>query len=84
MGKGKIVEYVHHGSAVKVQAHLAGEHRKHCLCWQGCVKFKPGDNDNCPRAMLLFAVCKAFSMVTPVWECPEYEAAQVTAVYSNG
>ena len=27
----------------------------------------------CPRAAILYAVCRVFGMVTPVWECPEFK-----------
>ena len=27
----------------------------------------------CPRAVILYAFCRAFGMVTPVWECPVFE-----------
>jgi len=70
--KAKIVEYEHHGKTVKVQAKLKGKHREHCLCWQGCKKFDPSGKNNCPRAAQLYAFCRNFNMVTPVWECAEY------------
>jgi len=63
--------YLHHDGYVVVQKHLKGKHREHCLCWQGCNKFKPG-KDNCRKSNLLFAFCQAFNMTTPVWECPDY------------
>ena len=63
----KVIEYEHHGSIVAVQEHLKGKHREHCLCFQGCGNFKPGTEDNCRRAALLFAFCRAFDMTTPVF-----------------
>ena len=69
-----IVEYKHHGAKVKVQSALRGQHREHCLCWQDCKKFKPGTEEHCKKAALLYAFCRAFNMVTPVWECPDYES----------
>jgi hypothetical protein len=70
----EIVKYTHHGREVSVQSHLIGRHAEHCLCWQNCAKFKPDDPDNnCPTANFLFAFCKLQDMVTPVWECPNYE-----------
>lgn len=29
--------------------------------------------EQCPRATILFAFCRAFGMTTPVFECPEHE-----------
>jgi len=69
----KIIEYNHHGTDVKVQEHLKGKHREHCLCFQGCKKFKPGTDDNCKRAQHLFTFCVLLNMTTPVWECPDYD-----------
>ena len=57
---------------VWVRASHKGLHREHCLCFE-CGKFSPGlPEQNCPRANLLFAVCIALDMTTPVWECPTF------------
>ena len=73
MDKKKIIEYNHHGTNVKVQEHLKGKHRDHCLCWQNCKHFKAKEPEkNCEIARLLYAACIAFNIVTPVWECPNY------------
>ena len=73
---GKIYEvYEHHGTRVWVRKDLKGKHRDHCLCFDGCSKFKPGTTDNCKRAALLYALCVALDMTTPVFECPEYDGA---------
>jgi len=67
------VRYKHHGQVVWVNKALRGQHRKHCLC-HSCEKFKPRDREkNCKIANLLFALDCAFDLVTPVWECPEFE-----------
>ena len=55
---------------VWVRSELKGKHREHCLCWS-CKKCKPGEPDHCKKAALLYAFCRAFGMVTPVWECPD-------------
>lgn len=68
-----IVFHTHHGTTVAVQAHLNGKHKQHCLCYQGCMKFKPGTPENCPIAQATFENCVKFDIVTPVWECPSYE-----------
>jgi len=53
-----------------------GLHREHCLC-HVCDKFSPGlPEQNCPRANLLFAVCIALGMTTPVWECPAFVSSK--------
>ena len=70
----QIEQYEHHGATVSVQSELKGKHREHCLCYQGCAKFKPGTADNCHIAKALYANCVALNVVTPVWECPEYVA----------
>lgn len=67
----KIIYYVHHGFKVAVQAALKGRHKDHCLCFQGCARFYPGDFlKNCRLAQSLFEFDKRNGMVTPVWECP--------------
>lgn len=74
-----IVEYQHHGNIVKVQDHLKGKHRDHCLCFQGCKHFNPTDHSkNCIIAKAIYSHCKAFGIVTPVWECPHFETEDET------
>jgi hypothetical protein len=63
--------YTHHGRSVWVNKTLKGKHQEHCLCFS-CGKFFPNDNDNCRIAEMNFAMCKAFNLVTPVYECPEF------------
>ena len=70
---GEYKYMIHHGRYVKALRKMAGKHRKHCLCHQGCKKFKPGSADNCPVAERLFKLDKKFDLVTPVYECPYYE-----------
>lgn len=68
----KIVSYEHHGKFVSVREDLKGKHRDHCLCYD-CIKFKPGiPEENCPVANLIYAVCIAEDVVTPVWECKSF------------
>lgn len=66
-------QYEHHGEVVWVGSELKGKHRDHCLCFS-CEKFLPGDENNCPKAQKLFNLCVEENMVTPVYECPEFEA----------
>lgn len=68
-------QYEHHGTQVWVRGNLKGLYKEHCLCYS-CTKFKPGTETNCRIANLNFAVCLAHHIVTPVYECPEFEAAQ--------
>jgi hypothetical protein len=67
-----IERYEHHGVMVAVSADLKGKHRSHCLCFQGCAKFKPGESGHCPIAQATFENCAKFHTVTPVYECPEF------------
>ena len=67
-----VVKYKHHGHVVFVRRDLKGKHREHCLCFN-CAAFNPGlPEKNCPTANLLYAVCIALNVTTPVWECPHY------------
>jgi hypothetical protein len=66
-------KYEHHGRVVSVISSVKGKHREHCLCFNGCKKFKPSTTDNCRIAQAIFATCVKHSVVTPVFECPEFE-----------
>ena len=69
-----MIKYEHHGKEVWVSSNLKGHHKKCCLCWS-CDNFIPNDREkNCKIANLLFSACQAFNIVTPVWECPEWNA----------
>jgi hypothetical protein len=72
-----ITQYQHHGAWVSVQSDLKGKHREHCLCYQGCKKFKPGEPDNCYIAEAILKNCVKFDLVTPVWECPGYDTEEL-------
>ena len=72
----RIETYEHHGAEVYVQTHLKGKHREHCLCYQGCRRFKPGTAENCHIAQENFAMCVRHSIVAPVYECPAYEPGE--------
>ena len=64
--------YEHHGATVMVRRDLAGKHREHCLC-HSCVHFHPAVRErNCKMASVLYAICVAWNLVTPVWECPKF------------
>lgn len=67
-----IEKYEHHGALVAVQSHLKGRHTEHCLCYQGCVHFKPGKPGNCEIAQANFETCVDHGLVLPVWECPKW------------
>jgi hypothetical protein len=74
VGNVNTERYEHHGSLVHVVSEVKGRHREHCLCW-ACEKFTPHDRDtNCPIANALYALCVEHSLVTPVYECPVFEA----------
>jgi len=64
--------YEHHGAKVFVRSDLKGKHSKYCMCYS-CDKFKPEDRkNNCKIASKLYEFCVDHDMVTPVWECPEF------------
>lgn len=73
-----IVRYEHEWGERKVLVSVMeenkGKHRAHCLCYQQCRFFKPGEPDNCDKAQTLYFFCVMQDMVTPVYECPKYEA----------
>jgi outer membrane lipoprotein SlyB len=68
-----IEKYKHHGQIVSVQSHLIGTHTDHCLCFQGCVHFRPLKGDNCEIAQANYENCVKFGTVQPVYECPKFE-----------
>jgi hypothetical protein len=77
MSEHKIIGYEHHGVNVSVREDLKGKHREHCLCYR-CRKFNPGKPEtNCPIANLLYAVCLAQNVVTPVWECSQFAEGEM-------
>lgn len=57
---------------VWVDSELKGKHREHCLCWK-CDHFKPGTPENCFIADRVFQNCVSYNLVTPVYECPQFE-----------
>lgn len=71
-----VERYIHHGNDVAVISEVKGKHRDHCLCFQGCKFFKPGEQDNCNIAQANYTMCVNYGLVTPVYECPKYEAQQ--------
>lgn len=70
----EVTQYVHHGVPVFAIRKLIGLHRHHCLC-HGCEHFKPNKpEENCLTAQTLFSINQTFNLVTPVYECPKFEA----------
>ena len=68
------IQYEHHGRMVWVRASQKGQHWSRCLCGE-CAKFTPNDRENnCPIANALYAFDVERDLVTPVWECPKFEA----------
>ena len=62
--------YKHHGAIVHVNKDLKGKHREHCLCYS-CASFRPGTPEcNCHISNMVYAICIALDVVTPVFECP--------------
>lgn len=72
----KFETYEHHGQIVWVNQDLKGKHRDHCLCYK-CSKFNPDDRDNnCTIANTLYQLCIMFTIVTPVYECKEFNPTE--------
>jgi len=72
----EIVTYLHHNNRVFVMEQNIGKHREYCLCWQ-CANLHPDCRDeNCRIANVLFEIACAFSIVIPVWECPEFRSTK--------
>jgi len=70
----RIICYEHHNTNVYVKEQLKGKHQDYCLCYQGCARFHPEDKENnCRIANKLYEFDKEFGLVTPIWECPNYE-----------
>jgi len=66
-------KYIHHEKEVWVEMSLKGKHRENCLCYS-CKKFNTENRDkNCKTANTLYALCVEFDVVTPVYECPNFE-----------
>jgi len=68
----EFIKYIHHGMLVAVDSNNIGKHRENCLCYS-CRKFNPGDEDNCMIANVVYANCVVHGLVTPVWECPQFD-----------
>ena len=70
----KYEKYEHHGKEVWVRTYVKGQHRKYCLCFS-CKKFYPENNPEgrCPIADEVYNLCVKHNLVTPVWECPEFD-----------
>ena len=71
----RFVQYEHHGEVVWVREALKGHHRFFCLCHK-CKRFHPGEKTNCPTAEHVFSLCRAYGLVTPVWECRAFQSAE--------
>lgn len=69
----KIIKYEHHGRVVSVMEKDKGNHRQHCLCWQGCKLFKPNTPENCKIAQEVYELNVKHNLTTPVFECPVFE-----------
>jgi len=70
-----IIKYEHFGQMVSVREDLKGKHRDHCLCYK-CKKFQPCERDNCKIAQMLYSLCVLANLVTPVWECGDFEEGE--------
>jgi hypothetical protein len=66
------IKYEHRGNLVWVESDRVGIHQRYCMCYD-CKRFAPEDKENCKIAEDVFINCKNNHIVTPVWECPEFE-----------
>lgn len=67
--------FEHHGKMVWARSDLKGRFYQYCLCFE-CGKFNPkltNVDGNCPIATALYRLCVKHDLVTPVFECPEFE-----------
>ena len=76
MSKTPYERYEHYGCDVAVRSDLKGKHWEFCLCGK-CAQLKPGKADNCIIADRLYKFDKFYSLVTPVWECPDFLEGEV-------
>ncbi len=66
-------QYKHHDVLVWVKSDLKGSHRIHCLCYK-CKLFYPEDRlQNCSIANVVYRNCIDYDIVTPVWECSNFQ-----------
>lgn len=73
MSDATFEKYEHHGRNVWVNSALRGKGWEHCLCGH-CKKLKIADKErNCATASALYALCVKHGLVTPVYECPDFE-----------
>lgn len=62
-----------HLDPVVMLSEVVGKHRDHCLCFNGCIHFKPGTPENCKIAQAIYETCVKYNVVTPVYECPVFD-----------
>ena len=54
-----------------VKKSLKDKHERCCLCYS-CRSFKPNTSKNCSIAQATLEHNIKYNIVTPMWECPEY------------
>ena len=70
---GKIIRYIHHDQNMAVDSELKGKHKEHCLCYR-CLYFWPEiPQKSCSVANILHNLNVTCGLVTPVWECTDFE-----------
>lgn len=72
MSDKKFELYEHHGRNVWVESSLKGKHRDNCLCYSCALLDTENRDNNCKIANILYALCCAEDIVTPVYECPKF------------
>ena len=70
-------QYKHFGKMIWCFSHLKGKHKEHCLC-HSCKKLNTEDRDkNCWKANIIYSIDCGLTMVTPVFECLDFEEKNV-------
>ncbi len=81
----RVIKYKHHREWVSVREDLKGKHKEHCLCYEKCVYFFPGEPKyNCSVAQSVFDLCVTQDLVLPVWECPDYTTEKILEKERDG
>ena len=78
-----IITKLHHGFTVYVDTKNNNSHRQNCLCYK-CSRFHPNEDKNCKIAQLLYDVNRLHGLVTPVYECPEFQCEHETVLMTKG
>lgn len=69
-----VIRITIHGKTAFVMERYSGQHKDINICQSGkCLKFNPGQADNCPTAQASFELSRKVGIV-PIMACSDYEA----------